>query len=85
MARKALLCSGDDELPQHRSVLRAIHTLNSPQNYSRLLGGLLPINKTRRQEAQGLMWGAGGHFCRRRPWLAMVVSVDVGRWRLTSD
>ncbi len=33
MALKALLCSGDDESPQHRSVLRAIHTLNSPKNY----------------------------------------------------
>jgi hypothetical protein len=29
MALKALLCSGDDESPQHWSVLRAIHTLNS--------------------------------------------------------
>jgi hypothetical protein len=43
MALKALLCSGDDELPQHQSVLRAIYTLNSPQNYIRLLGALLPI------------------------------------------
>ncbi len=27
----------------------------------------------------------GGHFRWRRSWLAMVVRVDVGRWRLTSD
>ncbi len=27
----------------------------------------------------------GGHFRRQHPWLAMVVSVDVGHWRLTSD
>jgi hypothetical protein len=27
----------------------------------------------------------GGHFCQRRPRSAMVVLVDVGRWRLTSD
>ncbi len=27
----------------------------------------------------------GGHFCRRRPWSAMVVLVVVCRWRLTSD
>ncbi len=27
----------------------------------------------------------GGHFHRRQPWSAMVVLVDVGRWRLTSD
>jgi hypothetical protein len=43
MALKALLCSGDDELPQHWSVLRAINTLNSSKYYIRLLGGLLPI------------------------------------------
>jgi hypothetical protein len=62
MALKALLCFGNDELSQHRSVLRAIHTLNSPPNYSRLLEGLSPIHKTCRRGAQGLMWGAGGPF-----------------------
>ncbi len=40
MALKVLLCSSNDESPQHWSVLRAIHTLNSPKNYTRLLGGL---------------------------------------------
>ncbi len=54
MDLKALLCSGDDELPQHQ------------------------------HGAKGLVWGTlGGHFCRRRLWLAMVVMVDVGRWRHT--
>jgi hypothetical protein len=62
MALKALLCSGDDETPQHQSVLRAINTLNSPQKYIRLLGGLSPIHSTRRRRAQGLMWGARGPF-----------------------
>ncbi len=62
MALKALLCSGDDEFPQHRSVLRAINTLNSPKNYICLLGGLLPINSTCRRRAQGLMWGTRGPF-----------------------
>jgi hypothetical protein len=62
MAFKALLCSGNDELPQHPCVLRAINTLNSPQKYLRLLGGLLPIHSTRRHGAQGLMWGARGPF-----------------------
>jgi hypothetical protein len=62
MALKALLCSGDDESPQHRSVLRAIHTLNSPQNYIHMLGGLLPIHTLRRRKAQGLMWGTRGPF-----------------------
>ncbi len=56
MALKALLCSGDDESPQHRSVLRAINTLNSPKKYIHLLGGLLPIHLMRRRGAQGLMW-----------------------------
>jgi hypothetical protein len=60
MALKALLCSGDDELPQHWSVLRAIHTLNSPKNYIRLLGGLSPIHHWR--GAQGLIWGTRGPF-----------------------
>ncbi len=46
MALKALLCSGDDALPQHWSVSRAIHTLISPQNYIRLLGRLSPIHLT---------------------------------------
>ncbi len=60
MALKALLCSGDDESPQYQSVLGAIHTLNSPKNYTRLLGGLLPICLTR--GAQGLMGGTRGPF-----------------------
>ncbi len=62
MALKALLCSGNDESPQHWSVLRAIHTLNSPKNYIRLLEWLLPIHKLRRRGAQGLMWGTRGPF-----------------------
>ena len=62
MALKALLCSSDDELSQHQSVLRAIHTLNSPKNNIRLLGGLSPIHTTCRRGAQGLMWGTRGPF-----------------------
>jgi hypothetical protein len=75
MALKVLLCSGDDELPQHWSVLRAILTLNSPQNYIRKLGGLLPIHLMRRRGAQGLMWGARGPFS---PAAAMVGYCCVG-------
>jgi hypothetical protein len=37
MALKALLGSGNDASPQHQSVLRAIHTLNSCKNYICLL------------------------------------------------
>ncbi len=69
MALKVLFCSGDDESPQHRSVLRAIHTLNSPKNYIRKLGGLLPIHLMHRRGAQGLMWGTTGQFL---PAAAMV-------------
>jgi hypothetical protein len=60
MALKVLLCSGDDELPQHWSVLRAISTLNSPKNYIRLLGGLSLIHSTHWCGVQGLMWGTRG-------------------------
>ena len=62
MALKALLCSGNDESPQHQSVLRAINTLNSPKKYIRLLGGLLPIHSMRRRRAQSLVWGTRGPF-----------------------
>ena len=62
MALKALLCSGNDELPQHQSVLRPLNTLNSPQKYIRLLGGLSPIHLMHRRKAQGLVWGVRGPF-----------------------
>jgi hypothetical protein len=69
MDLKALLCSGDDELPQHRSVLGTINALNSPKSYIRLLGGLLPIHLMRWRGAKGLVWGARGPF---PPTAAMV-------------
>jgi hypothetical protein len=62
MDLNVLLCSGDDESTQHRSVLGTINTLNSPKSYIRLLGGLSPIHSTRRRGAKGLLWGAGGPF-----------------------
>jgi hypothetical protein len=85
MALKLLLCSGNDALPQHWSVLRAMHTLNSPKNYIRLLGGLSPIHSMRQRRAQGLMWGARGPFLPAAAMVGMVVLVDVGHWRHTSD
>ena len=85
MALKVLLCSGNDESPQHQSVLRAIHTLTSPKNYSRLLGGLSPIHLTRLRGAQGIMWGTRGPFLLAAVMAAMVVLVNVGHWRLMSD
>jgi hypothetical protein len=73
MPLKALLCSGDDALPQHRSVLRAIHTLNSLKNYIHLLGGLSPIHsRTCWRGAKGLMWGTRG------PYLPAVDMVGYG-------
>jgi hypothetical protein len=83
MALKVLLCSGNDALPQHQSVLRAIHTLNSRKNYIRLFGGLSPIHSTWLRGAQSLMWGTRGPFLPAAA--AMIVLVDVGLWRLTSD
>ncbi len=65
-------------------ILRAIHTLNSPKNYIRLLVGLSPIHSTStcRRGAQGLMWGTRGPF----PLAAAMVGYGcVGCWRLTSD
>jgi hypothetical protein len=47
MDLKALLCSGDDESLQHRSILGTINALNSPKSYIPLLGGLLPIHSMR--------------------------------------
>ena len=43
-----------------------------PQQYIRLLGGLAPINLTRLNEAQCLVWGIRGAF---PPLAAMVVKV----------
>jgi hypothetical protein len=83
MALKALLCSGDDALPQHWSVMRAIHTLNSHKNYIRLFGGLSPIHLARLRGAQGLMWSSRRPF---PPVAAMVSYGCVGRcWPLEAD
>ncbi len=62
MALKPLRCCGDSSLPEQRSTLRAINTLNPPKEYIRKLGGLLPIHSMRWRGAQGLMWGARGPF-----------------------
>ncbi len=85
MALKALLCSGNDASPQHWSVLRAIHSLDSRKSYICLLGGCrlsIQCIGTKRKASFGAL---GGHFCRRLPWPAMVVLFNVGHWKLTSD
>jgi hypothetical protein len=45
MAIKALLCSGDDASPQHRSVSRAIHPLNLQKVVCTCSGGCPPIER----------------------------------------
>jgi hypothetical protein len=83
MALKVLLCSGDDASPQHWSVLKAIHTLNSPKNYIHLLRGLSTIHLMHWIGAKGLMWGTRGPF---QPAAAMVCYGCVGRyWPLEAD
>jgi hypothetical protein len=62
MDLKALLCSSDDESPQHQSVLGTINALNSPKSYIHLPGGLSPIHLTRQRGEKGLVWDARGAF-----------------------
>jgi hypothetical protein len=52
--------------------LRAVNTLNPPEEYIRKLWGLSPIHSTHGRGAQGLMWGARGPYL---PAVAMVVAV----------
>ncbi len=72
MALKTLRYCGNASLPEQKSALRAIHTLNPPPKYIRKLGGLSPIHSMHQRGAQGLMWGARGPFL---PAAAMVVAV----------
>jgi hypothetical protein len=70
MALKILQCCGNASLPEQRSTLRGIHTLNPPKTNIRYLGGLLPIHWKCQCRVQGLMWVARGPFL---PAAAMVV------------
>jgi len=63
MALITLCCYGNASSPEQRSALRAIISL---------LGGSLPINLTRRNMAQCLMWGVREAF---PPVADMVVTV----------
>ncbi len=85
MALKAPLCSSNDVLPQHWSVLRAKHALNNPKNIPVCSGGCRPSIRRVGMERKVSCGVLGGHFCRQRPWSAMVVLVDVGRRKLMSD
>jgi hypothetical protein len=72
MALKTLRCCCNSSLPEQRSALRAINTLNPPKEYIRKLGGLSPIHSMHRGGAQSLVWGTRGPF---PPAAAMVVAV----------
>ncbi len=60
------------------------HPQQPPKLYP-LAGGLLSIHLMRWRGEQGIMWGTRGLFLPVAAMAAMVVLVDVGRWRLTSD
>ncbi len=74
MALKTLRFCGDSSLPEQRSALRAIHTLNPPKKIHPLAWMVVTysIHLKRQRRAQGLMWGARGAF---PPAAAMVVAV----------
>jgi hypothetical protein len=57
----------------------------APKIIPACLVGCRPSIQHIRLERKASCGALGGHFCRRRPWSAMVVLVDVGHWRLTSD
>jgi hypothetical protein len=80
MALKALLCSGNDELPQHWSVLGAITPSTALKIISACLGDCCPSFQHVGAERKASCRALGGPAA----WLAMVVLVNVGRWRLKS-
>ncbi len=85
MALKALLCSGNDASPQHGVFWGPYTPSTAARITSTCLGGCRPSIRRGCAERKASCGALGGHFCQRRPWSAMVVLVNVGRWRLTSD
>ena len=79
MSLKVLLCSIDDALPHHWSVLRVMHPLTPPKFVSTCLGGHCPSSKDNGAGCKASCAALGGHFW---PWLAVVEMVVVGHWRL---
>ena len=59
--------------------------LTAPKIISACLGGCCRSIRCAGAECKASFGALGGHFRRRRSWLAMVVLVDVGSWRLPSD
>jgi hypothetical protein len=85
MAIKALLFSGNDQSPQHRSVLRAIHPLTPPKIITTCLMGLPPSSNDDSMGRKASCGAQGGHFRWRWPWLVVVEMVIVGHWRLVTS
>ncbi len=57
----------------------------APKNISACLGGYHPSIRHVSVERKASCGALRGRFHLQRPWSAMVVLVNVGRWRLTSD
>jgi hypothetical protein len=57
----------------------------APKIISANLEGYWPLIRGVSTEHKASCGALGGHFCRQQLWWAMVVLVDVGHWRLTSD
>jgi hypothetical protein len=85
MALNMFLCPGNDASPQHQGVWGPYTPSTAPKILSACLGGCWWSIWRIGLERKALCGALGGHFCRRRPWSAMVVWVNVGHWRLTSD
>ncbi len=66
MVLKALLCSSNDELPQHQSVLRAINTSTATQIISACLGGCCTSIESIGAKRKASCGPPGGHC--HRPW-----------------
>ncbi len=84
MALKVLLCSGNNALPQHGVFWEPYTPPTAARITSACLGGCFQSIRRGCAERKASCGALGGHFRRRRPWLAMVVLVNVGHWRLTS-
>ncbi len=65
--------------------LRAMHTPTAPNIISACSGGYRPSIRCIATERKVSCGALGGHFRRRWLWSAMVVMVNVGRWRPMSD
>ncbi len=85
MALKALLCPGVINC-HNIGVFWGPYTPSTTPNFiSTCLGGCHPSIWCIGTERKALCGALGGLFRWQRPWLAMVVLVNAGRWRLTSD